>query len=328
MIVTYGGLPIRICRVMNFTRQPVMSDDGTSYLCTKFTLEAVGIVNSQSDPLNPAVGLGQSNVRGAAGAPFAVADAVFPATNPALTDTVIRHWLSIPRRQLVIRGAATTLLRSPKVGMVCDAKDGPFVETYDVKEVFGDSRTFIVYFQVTTYLNECEESEGISAALLSNRWSQYHELDPDHGLTIVTSGDAYFRTDLVRTLNINPDILRPFLFLPIPVGYQREHIKVWFPGSVGHLKYEMIDVQKSDHFVAGQEVAASHIQATYREALQSDPDLVQTMLDGVDKYYQVKWLMDQSKRDKRTHTGGGAIKGSDTKRVVKGAPKRTPKPSP
>lgn len=322
MIVTYGNLPIRICRVLNFRRQPVMSDDNTSYLFTKFTLEAVGLVNSQFDPRNASIGLGASNVRGIPGAPFAVVDDVEPRTNPIITDTVIRHWLSIPRRTLVISDGGSELLRSPKPGMVCDAQNGPVVETYDVQESMGAARTFIVYFQVTTYVNECEENEGQFAALLSNRWEQSHELDENYGLTILTKGEAYFRTDLIRTLNINPDTLRPFLFLPIPVGYQREHIGIRGPSTAGLLEYVTIDVQKSDQFVAGQEIAASHISATYREALQSDADLVQTMMDGVNQYYQAQWYFDQAKRDKTGRTGGGAIKSSDPHRQVRGLPSR------
>jgi hypothetical protein len=303
MNVIYGGLDLRIVRMLNFERQPVLSDDGTTYLFTKFTINAVGLVNSQRDPLKPTAGLGQSKVRGSNLSPFAVIDAVEPDTNPVVTDVAIRHWMSVPRRQLVVSSGAEVLLTSPELGLKSDAKNGPICEAYSVHEIMGAARTFVVHFQVTTFVNECKANTGQVAGLLANRWRQTHELNADYGLTIVTGGEAYFRTDLVRDKGIGPDLLRPYLFLPIPVGFQREGIQVHAPSDGSSLVYQFVDVQKSDQFVAGQEIAASHIQATYREALQSDADLMQTMMDAADKYYQVQWYLNQDARNAKAGTG-------------------------
>jgi hypothetical protein len=148
----------------------------------------------------------------------------------------------------------------------------------------GAGKSFIVHFQATTYVNECLWAEGKDSALVANRYSQYHELNQDYGLTIVTEGTAYFRTDRLWTVGVNPDALRPYMVLPIPLGYKRETVKVQ-----GSSDGSSVDVQKSDQFVAGQEIGASRIELNYREALQSDPDLLQTAMDGIDKYFQIKW---------------------------------------
>lgn len=305
MIVNYGGLELRIVKVINFERQPVLSDDGTTYLFTKFTLNAVGLVNSQSDPNKPSQGLGQSVGQGLSGAPFALFDTVEPATTPVLTDTFIRHWMTVPRRTLVLRGAGSDLLRSPLVGRPCDCKSGPFCEAYSVQEIMGDSRTFIVHFQVTTYVNECEQAEGFRAPLLANRFTQSHVINADYNLSIVTSGTAYFRTDLIHSLEVTPDTLRPLFFLDVPLGFQREHIQVAANNDGSRVDYQFVDVQKPVQFVAGPEAGATHIQLNHRVALQSDGDLVGTVLDNVDRYYDTKWAMQQANAARASYTAAG-----------------------
>lgn len=311
MIVSYGGLKMKLVRILNFERQPVLTDDGTSYLFTKFTLNAVGVVNSQPDrnaPIN--TGLGMSFKRGDAANPFAVTTAVEPETSPVITDKTIRHWMMVPRRIFILSDGTTELLRSPKFGADCDAKDGPFVEAYSINEIMGNARTFIVHFQITTYLNECEENQNKYAPLLSNRFSQSHELDPNYGLTIVTNGSAYFRTDLTQTFTINPDVYRKFLFLPVPVGFKREDIKVALQSDGGRIDYSFMDVQKSDQFVAwedneGRNIGATSIEVNYKEAMITNADLLQSLNNVTDSYYDLKWKLGNS----RTVTKDGGPEG-------------------
>lgn len=327
MIVNYGGLKMKLVRIINFERQPVMSDDGSSYLFTKFTLNAVGVVNSQNDRLGDGkTGLGMSYVKGEAGKPFQVRPAVEPETSPVITDRTIRHWMSVPRRTLIVSDGTNELIRSPKgANLTCDAKSGPFVETFSIVESMGNARSFIVHFQVTTYLNECEESEGRYAALVGNRYSQHHELDTNYGLTIVTTGTAYFRTDLIQSFQRLPDVLRPYLLLPIPVGFKREQIQITGSSDGGRLDYSFVDVEKSDQFVAwqddnGEHIGATNIEVNYKEALLSSNEPLQTMADAVNSYYDLKWKINSDKHVNTTKEGSPKIKPTPTPKPKKKKP--------
>ncbi len=304
MKVNYGGLSMRLVRVLEFSRVPVLSDDQTSYLFTKFNLQAVGLINSQADPFR-AEGptFGMSHRRGALGSPLAVVPASEPDTSPPLTDVAIRHWMTVPRRTLVISTGGVELLRSPDPGKVCDAHDGPIVNAFSVREVMGDGRTFLVSFDITSYVNECSSNEGKVAALLANRWSQYHELDENYGLTIVTTGTAYFRTDLIHSTPLNPDDLRPYLFLPIPLGYQRENVKVQGTSDGSKIDYSFTDIQKAHQFVVGNEIGATKIEATYSQFLNTSGDFGGGVLGAMDRIQNRNWMSGRGK----TKEGGEAF---------------------
>jgi len=320
MKVNYGGLEMRLVRVINFSRVPVLSDDGTSYLFTEFNLQAVGVVNSQERNFVGEGGkaLGMSYKRGNAGDPLAVTEAVEPETNPVITDRAIRHWMSVNRRTLTLKSSNDILLQSPSSLRVCDAHVGPVVNSYSVQEMMGDARTFIVSFDITTYVNECETAEGKGAALLANRWSQSHELDEHYGLTIVTTGTAYFRTDLLHTEGINPDSIRPKLFLPIPVGFKRENIKIQGSGDGSRLDYSFVDVQHPHQFVAGDEIGANKIEATFSQFLRTSGDFSGGMLGAVDRIQNRRWLKGAGATESKPPTVPPAGTGK--------APKKPPKP--
>lgn len=299
MKVIYGGLELKLVRVLLFDRQPVLDDTGTDYLFTKFTLHAVAVLNSQTTAYRPfPVTEGMSYARDYSKPhnlpPYTQETPFF--TNPTLTDATVRHWLTVPRRQLkIVAGdGETVLLNSPRPNRFCDSHNGPVCEVFSIQHSLGDARTFIVNFQVTTYVNECEEAELRFGAMLSNRFEQWHELDEDYGLTVVTRGVAHFRTDLIFDPFFgfplaNPDNLRPFLMLPIPPGFKRLVRSVHGLADVSGIEYEFADVQQPYQFVTGDEVGATRVDAVYREALISGQDPLGKALDAIERNTSYRW---------------------------------------
>lgn len=230
-----------------------------------------------------------------------------PASNPIITDKAVRHWLSVPRRRLLIEHHSPVpgdiLLQSPRAGEVVDSRNGPFPEVWAIQESLGDARTFLVNFQCVTYVNECEEATGQFGAFLSNRYSQTQDIDVDGFLSIVTEGEARFRTDMVYG-KVNPDVLRPFLFLPIPNGFQRTDIQVAGLSDVTGLKYAFVDRQMPQQLVVGDEVGATRIEATYRQAMLNNEEALGSVLGAIDRHYSIavnsKWAKPDESEGKAT----------------------------
>jgi len=339
MIIYYGGLKFEVVRTIDFIRQPVFDETGVDYLYTKFAINVVALCNSQHDPYSGDVfqAMGMSYNQEGAFIPGRIDTAPTNVTRqseesrgiygstPIITDTTIRHWLKVPRRALIITDSqGNELLRSPKQAgpfglkdnFVCDANNGPKVSLYSIQEILGDARTFVVNFQVETYINECEEAEnrsryGLLAPLISNRFSQFHELDEDYFLTIVTQGKAHFRTDLVYkqtpiTDGVNPDALRHYLFLPIPYGFKREDIKVWGGAAANELNYQFTDIQKPMQFVDGHRTNATRAVANYTEAIHSGDFDIATVINTVERAYNFSVNRKFKKSmDKETGTSKG-----------------------
>lgn len=304
MMIYYGGLSLKLVRVNVFDRQPVLDDTGTDYLFTKFTIQAQAVVNSQLMDAGAAWGTSYIKDTSKPGnIPPYVAEQ-WSGSNPVLTDVAIRHWLSVPRRQLLVVAGPNNdvLLASPKATRFCDAHNGPICNVFSIQECLGDARTFIVNLEITTYVNECEEAENKIGSLLSNRFSQIHSLDEDYGLTVVTTGVAHFRTDLIYDpifgfpVN-NPDALRNYLFLPIPYGFKRhvDYVR-GFPDSSG-IEYQFSDVQQAQQFVVGDEVGATRIEANYREVLISGEDAIGVGLNAIERWKNLKWLSKAAKEE-------------------------------
>ncbi len=341
MRITYSGIELEVVHLIDFERVPVLSDDQVDYLFTKFTVTAVGLVSSDqvvdalrkgdetigmsyvtdgfaeltAGGLNPRIGLPASVSKSS-------------ASNPIVTDKAIRHWLSVPRRRLLIEqhnpAANNILLQSPKSGAVCDAHNGPFPEVYAVQESFGDARVFIVSLQITTYVNECEENVGQFGAFLSNRFSQTQEVDADGFITLLTEGEARFRTDLIYG-QLNPDNLRPFLFLPIPNGFKRQNIEVEGLSDVSGFRYKFVDQQMPQQLVVGDEIGATRVEATYRQAMVTNEDALGTVLQTFERHYSIavnsKWAQPDNDGSKNNQT-------PKKRRRKKNTPPPPPTPTP
>lgn len=287
-------------------RKPVWTEDGSgSYLYTQYDINCTCLAASVT-PSNFQAGqsVGMSWVRDAAGIRETV------ASTPPKTDIAIRHALAIPRQKLVIKANGVELLRSPDDGMPCDANNGPIPKVFPIAMSFGDGQAFAYNWQCTTWKNECGENGGSTylSALLSNRFYQHHQLDEDYFLTIVTEGTAYFRSDVVWQKRLNPDTLRPMLFLPIPLGHKREDIQVWSEPSIGAYHYRFVDRQQSSQFVVGNEIGATRAEVYYQQSLMTDQDVINGVLGGVERHQQLKWYADQQKnKEPSQRVGRGPV---------------------
>jgi hypothetical protein len=331
MRIFYSGIELEVSQLQGFDRTPVYTEDQTDYLYTKFTIRAIGLVSSAqiqgllstagvvttagmsyaytapgtrspdegeltgelrtspaaSPPPPPVVGRPSSTTQG-----FPAEIVKTTLSSPIITDRAIRHWLTTPRRKLIITNhnpdALESLLESPKKGRLCDAKNGPFVDVFSIQMATGDPRMFLVGLQITTFVNECEENRQNFGAFISNRFSQIHDINEDGYLVITTTGRAYFRTDLVYGL-MNPDNLRQFLFLPIPNGFHRSNIKVaGNPDSTG-LSYSFVDTQQHAQFVVGDEVGATRLTGTYRCGVSQPGENAGTLLGGIERFYNIQF---------------------------------------
>lgn len=307
MKLTYDGIELKVATI-ELDRKPVWTADGSgSYLYTQFDINCICLASSAvpiSFPRNEAVGM--SWVRD----PDRTKRETTINTNPPTTDIAIRHALATPRKKLVLEANGVELLVSPEEGKPCDCNQGPIPKVFPITTSFGDGQAFAYNWQCTTWINEClnEEGEEHLAALLSNRFYQYHQLDPDYFLTIVTEGTAYFRADIVWERGLNPDDLRPLLFLPIPAGYQREDIQVWNEPNVGAYHYRFVDKQRGSQFVAGNEIGATRAEVYYQQALITDQDVLNGALGGIERHQQLKWYADQERnKEKSERVGKGAV---------------------
>jgi hypothetical protein len=310
MIVSYSGIKLEVTNIDHYSRRPVMSDDGVDYLFTEHTLVAKALVNSDQIAIalrkNESDTVGMSYVQNGVtaliagpriGLPAAVAKSA--QSTPIITDRSIRHWLSVPRRRLIVSDenpkGETTLLMSPKPGFTVDAHNGPFCSVFDVMDVYGDARTFAVLFGVKTYVSECEENLGIAGAFLSNRFRQTHDHDEDGYTTVTTEGEARFRTDFVAGA-LNPDLLRPYLFLPIPNGYKRRFIHAEGLSDGSGLNYSFVDEQQKQQLVVGDEIGATRVTANYSQVMITNEDKLGTALEALNRATQSalnsKWLKD------------------------------------
>jgi len=224
-----------------------------------------------------------------------------PGNDPTNTHASIRHRLSTPRGKLYVfwgqgmesgspvagsdgrpgQGGrfARIFVESPEVDgsgidLSCDCKNGPFPKLLGVVESVGDSLTMMVDFGVETFVNEANLN-GVTpqGGLLSNRFSQMHDIKNDSYTTITTQGTAVFRTDFVYALPQAPDSIRNILFMPIPQGFKRDNIRVVGRPDVTGVEYSYDDVQQSVNFVAGPFTKAASISAVHRQAVFNQPDI-------------------------------------------------------
>ncbi|VTR92150.1 unnamed protein product [Gemmata massiliana] len=251
---------------------------------------------------------------------FPVPDIIRRPVPAITTDAVIRSRLQTPRGRLfVFTGSGDTsrkdevLLQSHPWNSHTDCKNGPFPKLYAVTQFSGDAQTFMVRFEVETFINETPASAAVAnlqkvgvmegaysvggginsslanRALLSNRFSMRHSLDDDNYLTILTQGVAHFRTDLLYTNEpLNPDDLRLNLMLPVPFGCVRGDIEIeGLPDGTG-VTYSFVDREQRANFVGGPYCFATQIEAVHRQAVSIDDDFLTGALNVYERQLNLK----------------------------------------
>lgn len=233
--IHYNGVDIEIRKTRIIARDFINSEDGSTYLYTRWTFDILGVVNPKALSYDS----GGAKIDG------------IPATD---TDWNIRQRLRTHRRKLVYSVGDTILLTSPVLPATVDANNGPIVEKCDIVE-FGGEKTIMWNFRVVTFVNDCasiRSGSGDKASIaslttfnpvISHRWRRFDDIDQDHYSCLVTEGSVVFDTALLNRIGTVPDQYRGEFLHPIPFSFKRESIHV-APDSDGTtLYYRVTDRQ-------------------------------------------------------------------------------------
>ena len=257
--LTYNNITIGLTRTLGIMHEPIRGDDET-YLFTRVTIDVEGIVNGPPNPSQNGSDLG--SIDGTIGNP--------------ISDTMraIRHQLLQERRLLVynVGDSPTPMIVAPGFDAdgnlyPCDANNGPTPGNLVINRVDG-VKTFHVRFRVSCHLLECPGlTSGPPSALLSNRYAQTHSIDSNWFTTVSTSGQAFFRTDILEASQQVADHYRDVLLPPIPKGMKRMSITIVATPSRNALTYQCIDVERSfdlgDTGPTGSNSNITDVQANY-----------------------------------------------------------------
>jgi hypothetical protein len=274
----YNGVTLRAIKVDEWDRSAVYDESGCDLLYIRHRLTVTAIYNPQFNSYSAVTGESNRLIR--------AGSRVDPDWNEgaqisaAGTDATIRGLLLQPRERLVfVQGGRVTLMSPPKPRIaldgtpavnsayvkdtfaaqetvtggeawvdrqaLVDANFGPKPLSCSVVRLYG-SRTWLVRFTVETCLGECPKEDGWP--LVSNRFTQRHSIDDDRYTTIITSGVATFRTDLLSlgeasgAIWSNPDFYREYVIPGMPVdGFRRVSVDVQISPAGNSLYYEVID---------------------------------------------------------------------------------------
>lgn len=215
---TYNGITLALTK-SNVSSEPIYSADGVDYLYTKYTININAIFNPQQTAYsgNPPVAT--------------------PGTLPPDTYNAVRHALSQQRQNLTFSSFTHNIISTTGV----DANNGPTPKHLAINR-FDGCQTYHVTYTIEVNLLECPN--GSTDPLISNRYSQSHDIDREFYTTINTRGIAYFRTDILNQAGTIADTFRNRLLPLLPYGYQRTNVDFRINTAGNIIEYDVRDVQK------------------------------------------------------------------------------------
>lgn len=236
--LTYNGVTIGLTKTLGMSHEPVRAEDG-SYMYTRVTIEVEGIVSGPpATSQNPT--------------PTA------PPTNTTLAGPIsdvqeyIRHALLMERCQLVydVGDRPRPLIVAPGldgngVPLPSDAANGPIPNGLHITRLDGIT-TFHVRYSVTCHLRACPGYAGNGPpALILNHYEQTHSIDGVTFLTtVVTEGEATFRTDVLAQSQQVPDHYRDVLLPATPKGFKRMQVHIRAARTGNALQYTVVDQER------------------------------------------------------------------------------------
>lgn len=222
--LTYNGITLEISDTKSVSRQSVYSEDGQTYLHTRWLFTVCC-------QFNPGATTSQAGV-----------------AKPATTDIAIRNALMQPRKTLTYVDEAAqggvTVLTCPAAGFECDAKGGPYPRDCRILQIAG-SRTWAVLYVLEAFTNEATAQEQANRnVILSHRWDVSADYDEDQFATRVVRGVAVFNLAQLKKLGRVPDEFRRDLFHPVPTNFKRTAVNVQ-PSSDGTtIYYTVVDTEQ------------------------------------------------------------------------------------
>lgn len=242
MDLSYNSVNLRIMQTNIIHRMHEYTDDGMTYLYTRWMIDVYAVVNKAATSYAKDGAGVLSNTRNPKGD-----DA---SNNPVTIDKAIRSALRTPRKSLIMK-----LDHARDISLIifdekepCDVKGGPFPRLYDAIRCNGN-KTFIVHFAVETFVRESEMDGGPEDPihrnpLISHRWTMTEDTNQDHFLARIVRGKAVFRLDYLmgNKKPQTPDQYRKELFHSIPPGWRRTNIKVTPSSDGSSLDYSFTDI--------------------------------------------------------------------------------------
>ncbi len=244
-LITYRGLQLNIIQSLGWEREPLFDPSNTTYECTRVRGSVIvtynpGAISYQSRPNTPST----------------VPPAQTPGKMPVETDVEIRRFLEQPRGLLTVESSGKTWLTSPRGGMKCDVRNGPFTKVNSVQKIPGE-RLWQIHLEFETYINDFPNSieftslpgQPYPALFVSNRWYAADETNWQHLRTRIIQGVCTVRGDVLQD---NPvatqryiDTFRfAFCAFPVPDGFQRENVKVTVTPDGNSAHYTVIDTEQ------------------------------------------------------------------------------------
>lgn len=266
--LTYNTVVLNIEQIRGFEVVPVMN--GPDKVCNQFTVHVTALFNPARNAFN------------------AVQDLTAPVSRlnagvvPAITHQAIRNYLLTPHRSLKltvdsgIGAQATTDILvvanppalakplqpvNPMTVATLDARNGPQPLYCVVEEIVG-TRTYLINYGITTWINETQASLTNRPALISNRWSMTHAIDNTLHTVRTIQGEAVFDISKLALLGQRSDDYRKFFVFPVPAGFRRISVNVKGSADGASVEYEVIDVQQPVSVTANK-VADIQLRVTH-----------------------------------------------------------------
>lgn len=251
--LSYGGLDLgKYLRTVDFSCEPVFSDDGVDVLCNKVDIEVQGVISPAGPPLTLATNQAAGGGNDRAGQTLAA----------------LRTFLEAPRLQLVYAVGNDVALVSPQnvpeaPGVFpCDVRNGPFPGRLRALGVTGD-KSVLFAWKVTTYT-------PVSAQFcMSNRWAARAEVNEFGYTTRYVEGRAEFRADWMQFRHYGADEFRKLLLVPAPAGFRRERVDVTATSDGLGVYYRVTDRQKTWN-LGGAQRTVTKVRGSVTTGVSSD----------------------------------------------------------
>lgn len=178
--ITYNGISLSMVNTIDFQQRVEYDKTGIDYLWTKIHIRAQCVFNNDLQPARD-------------------------QETPAQTMLRVRAALLSPRHTLTYQVGSDVLISSPVSGQEMDSNNGPHPIACDIMHL--NDQTFIVTFEIETYISECGGAKSQVLPYLSNRWVERHDIDTNGYVTRTIDGEVIFNSafiDTKTTTNKNP----------------------------------------------------------------------------------------------------------------------------
>ena len=251
MKLKYDSVTLNIVSTRQILRENLYMPDSQDYLYTRWLVDVFAVYNP----------------------------ALQDGTKSSIKDATWRKILSTPRKRLTLTDDLSTASApvgtilispsevpdSPGTFFSCDAKGGPYPKLAPTIVEMHGAKTWLVHYQVETFINEMNASTALPKVVLGHRWQMTEDVDEDYYATRTVTGEVVFNMAMLVNLGTHPDDYRRDFFHPIPNMFKRDAIKVTASSDGTRIYYSFIDRQKPIQ-IADQR--CTRIEAIFTKGIQ------------------------------------------------------------